>query len=72
MLAVRPKPFSIEHRGQRWSGEYAVDAKGFVCIGSAYGSCSRRLGRYDARAMAERMLKEQVDEWRRSKAPLRS
>jgi hypothetical protein len=37
-------------------------------VGSAYGSGVRKLGRYDAQAMAERMLREQVDAWRQRRA----
>jgi hypothetical protein len=64
----RPKTFSIIHRGQRWSGDYGVDADGMLRVGSAYGSGVRKLGRYDAQAMAERMLREQVDAWRQRRA----
>jgi len=64
----RPKTFSIVHRGQRWSGDYGVDSSGMLRVGSAYGSAVRKLGRYDPQAMAERMLKEQVDAWRERRA----
>ena len=60
-VITRPRTFSINHRGQRWSGDYSVDADGMLRVGSAYGSGARKLGRYDPLAMAERMLKEQVD-----------
>lgn len=61
---TRPQTFSIEHRGQRWSGEYSVDDAGTLSVGSAYGWDSQKLGRYQAHSMAERMLKDQVDAWR--------
>lgn len=56
--------FSIDHAGQRWSAAW-TEVDGQVRVSSAYGSRSAEPGRRKPQLVAEQILHELVEEWRR-------
>jgi hypothetical protein len=62
-VGVRHTHFTVDYVGRRWAGDWRQEGR-LVCVSSAYGSRSVDPGRRTPEAVARRLLKDLVDEWR--------
>lgn len=58
--------FSVEARGQRWTGTWERQGKE-VCVTSAFGSRREPVGRRRPDLVAQEALAKIIDEWARAR-----